>query len=217
MSFAFLITMILGFGDPVSAIDESLEPPLKYTLEINDHPQALVLNKPIKINGTFRDPKVVLKASSVREFTYGHMAFQYPAPFTWEAKVAAADKKTWILSGNDFKIMIFVLPNTLSVEAYSQAMAKKFGAGSTQISHSVRTLGAQKLNGNRLAVRLAGTTLNLEVYALPAESGARLLVLQDSPPKAGSTSKEGALALGLLAQSFQDTMAAEVISSGEIK
>jgi hypothetical protein len=175
-------------------------------MEINGQQHDVVLDRPIQIQGTYRDPKVVLRASPIRHFTYGALAFQYPASFIWEAEIKAPDEKTWVLSGNDFKIMYLVLPGALSVDAYARATAKEFGKGSTRISDTERTLGADKHKGKLLLVKLAGTDLRLEVYALPARTGCRFLVLQDCPPDKKAISEEGEKALRLLSDSFKDMM-----------
>ena len=167
----YTIVLILCIGSTCFAADESQEPPLKYTLEINGQGHELVLDKPVKLQGEYSNPKVVLRASSIRHYTYGDITFQYPASFAWEAEIEGHNEKTWILSGNDFKIMYFILPDVLSVEAYSQAMAKQYGKGSTRISDTERELGGQRHNGKLLFVKLAGTTLSLEVYSLPAKTG----------------------------------------------
>ena len=205
MQRAFAAIMVIGFSALCFAIDETQEPPLKFTLVINGQQRELVLDKPVTLAGDYKDPKVVLRASANRLFTYGDITFQYPSSFTWEAELESENERTWTLSGNDFKIMYFILPDTLSVEAYSQAIAKQLGEGSTRISDTERTLDGQRLKGKLLFVKLAGTALTIEVYSLSAKAGSRLLVLQDSPPDNRASSKEAEGALAILSNSFRDT------------
>ena len=120
------------------AIDESQEPPLKFTLEINGQQHELELNKPVKLDGAYNDPKIVLTASPIRQFTYGGVAFQYPASFAWEAEIESDNKMTWTLSGRDFTIIYFVGPDASSVEEYSQAVAEQFGEENVHISNADR-------------------------------------------------------------------------------
>jgi hypothetical protein len=213
------VTIILIFciGSTCFAADESQEPPLKYTLEINGQGHELLLDKPVKLQGDYSNPKVVLRASSIRHFTYGDITFQYPASFAWEAEIEGHNERTWTLSGNDFTIMYFILPDVLSVEAYSQAMAKQLGEGSTRISDTARELGGQRHKGKLIFVKLAGTTLNIEVYSLPAKTGSRLLVLQDSPPDNRAISKEGEEALAMLSSSFKNTTMSNKPDAGDGK
>ncbi len=185
--------------------NDSQELPLKYSLEIDGQQHEVVLDKPILIQGTYNDPKVLLRVSPIRQFAYGDIAFQYPAHYIWEAEVEASNEKTWTLSGNDFTIMYFILPDALSVREYAQNLAKRFGEGSTRISETEITLGGHRYRGKLLFVKLVGTTLSTEVYALPARTGSRLFVLQDSPPDNRAISKEGEKTFALLSKSFRDT------------
>lgn len=205
MKRAFAVIMVVGFCTLCFATDESQEPPLKFTLDINGQKRALVLDKPLKLAGDYKNPQVVLRASPNRLFTYGDITFQYPCSFTWEAELDGENEKKWILSGNDFKIMYFILPGTFSVGSYSQALANRFGGSSTRISDTERMLGGQRLKGKLLFVKLAGTALTMEVYSLSAKAGSRMLVFQDSPPDNRATSKEGEGALAILSNSFGDT------------
>ena len=68
-------------------------------------------------------------------------------------------------------------------------------------------LGGQRHKGKRLVTRLAGATMNYEIYALSAKSGCRMLVLLDSPLDDRAISKEAEGALKLLSSSFKDTAA----------
>jgi len=186
------------------AADDSQEPSLKYTLEINGKKHEVTLDKSIQLHGTYKNPEVVLKASPTRQFTFGHIEFLYPAWFTWEAKLNGPNDKNWSFSGNDFKIMYFVQPHTLSLESYVDAMVKQFGKEKTRISDMERMLGGRKYKGRLIFVKLAGVALNLEVYTLPAKTGSRLLVLQDSPPDNRAVSEEGEKVLDMLSRTFKD-------------
>ena len=81
------LTLLLGFSGLCFAIDDKQEPPLKYTLEIDEQDHELVLGKPVKIKGVNKNPTLVLRAASIRTFIYGDTEFQYPASFIWEAEI----------------------------------------------------------------------------------------------------------------------------------
>lgn len=187
------------------AADESQEPSVQYQLLVNGAPHAIELNRPTKLNGTFDNPELQLQASANRTFTYGGVSFDYPAYFSWEANIGNAAKKSWTLSGNDFKIIYTLMPNSLSASDFAQSMATKFGKQNTRIGDKERVLGSYKLKGKQLNVQISGVTIVLEVFTLPSKSGTRLLVLQDSPAKTTS-SKEADNALALLKGSFVDTL-----------
>lgn len=186
--------------------DDSQEPPLAYTLTIDGKAHALTQDAPTQLPGTFRDPTVVLTAASTRRFAYGGVAFEYPASFNWEAEIEGPQTKTWTLSGNDFNILYLVLPQKISSEDYAQAMAEQLGAKDSRITPSSRQLGDSRVNGNKLAVTIADTLQTIEIYILPLKPrGARVLMLQDTPPSRNGQSQEATDALALLARSFSDT------------
>jgi len=203
------VMLIIGASALCFAEDESQEPSLTYTLDINGEQHEILLDQAFQIQGTFTDPQIVLMASPVRHFTYGGLAFQYPASFTWEAGIEADNDKQWTLSGNDFKIMYFILPDVLSAESFAQSMVNQFGIGNTQIGETERMLGDHSYQGKSLIVTFVGTRLNMEIFSMPAENGSRLLIFQDSPPDNGAVSEEGAKALDLLSKSYKDTMASK--------
>lgn len=186
------------------AADEGQEPSVQYQLLVNGTPHTIELNRASTLSGMFNNPEVQLQASANRTFTYGGVSFDYPAYFSWEANISNPAKKSWTLSGNDFKIIYTLMPNNLSASDFAQSMATKFGKQNTRISDKDRTLGANRLKGKQLNVQISGVTIVLEIFTLPSKSGTRLLVLQDSPAKT-AYSKEAENALGLLNSSFVDT------------
>lgn len=187
--------------------EEGREPPRKFTLEINGETHAVALDQPFKLEGVFENPELVLKASPTRLFPYGGVEFLYPAYFTWEADLEEGGIKTWTLSGNDFKIMYFVSPVSLSQEVYAAAMVEQFGREKVRTAEKERTLDGRVLKGKFLTIDLAGVFLIMEIYQLPSLSGSRLLVLQDSPPEDRACSEESEETLELLKSSFKDKLA----------
>ena len=188
------------------AADESREPSLSYTLTIDGRNHHITLDQPLLLEGNYKNPKLTLAASPLRRFPFGGVEFHYPATFSWEAEIVSAKDKQWVLSGNDFKIMYFVLADNVTLDSYVDAMVRQFGKEKTRISDTERVLGRQKYTGKLLLVKLAGTGINLEVFTLPSKEGSRLLVLQDSPPDNKSLSEEGDMTLRILTETFRDTM-----------
>jgi hypothetical protein len=189
-------------------IDEHIEPPLTYYLDVNGRVEPLRLDEPVTLYGGYDNPTVVLRASATRHFAYGDIEFEYPGWFTWEADITSPKEKTWVLSGNDFKIMYFLLPGNMSVADFAKILVKQFGGMKhARVGGAERILGGSKREGRRLRVKLAGSSINLEVFALPSDAGsARLLVLQDAPGDA-DVSEEGTQTYSLLAGSFKDARA----------
>lgn len=178
---------------------------MTYMLEVNGQKRELTLNTPVTLDGTFSNPKVLLTAASTREFAYGDVEFNYPASFTWEASIDGPNDKTWTLSGNDFKIMYFVLPAVLSPLDYATRLSEKVGAPGGHISDVDRDFGGKQLKGKRVPLRIADADIVSEVFVMPSKKGCRMLVLQDSlPTSASSSSAEGAKTMAMLQQTFKD-------------
>jgi hypothetical protein len=171
----------------------------------------------VRIEGTFKDPRVVLKASPVRRFTHGDIEFQYPAAFSWEAELESPEVRKWTLSGNDFKIQYFVRAVPVSAEAFARALVEQLGDKNASISDATRVLGAREYKGKRLAVSVAGVVVRFEAYSLATKSGSRLLVFQDCPKKEQINSAEGAKTLSILTTSFKDKLATDKSQSVEGK
>jgi hypothetical protein len=189
------------------AVDESQEPPLSYTLTIDGRNYQITLDQPLLLEGNYKNPKLTLAASPLRRFPFGGVEFHYPAKFSWEAEIESAKFKQWILSGNDFKIMYFVQSDIVTLDSYVDAMVRQFGKEKTRISNTERVLGRQLYTGKLLFVKIAGTSINFEIFTLPSKEGSRLLVLQDSPPDNRALSVEGDMTLKMLTETFKDTLA----------
>ncbi len=197
-----VLSCLMGF-----ASDGQQEPPMIYTLHIDGKTMPLTLGKPITLPGKYDQPEVRIDASPTRTFPYGGLSFLYPAHFGWEADINDPDLQSWTLSGNNFTIMYFVFREVTTLEEFTQMLVGKFGKENTQVSETQRTWGTQNLKGSRLEVSLMDAGINMEVFAIPAQSGTRLIAFQDTPPDKHGISSEGKTALQLLADSFQDTAA----------
>ena len=186
--------------------DETAEPPVAYSINIDGKSHSIGLGKPVVLKGTFINPSVTLTAASTRHFNTIGIEFDYPASFTWEADVEVESAKSWTLSGNDFKIMVFQLSKGVSAHSYAQAMVKQFGAEKTKVDSIERTLGEKTLSGRILKTVIANTEIRMEILEIPSESTSRLLVLQDSPPEGESVSKEAEATLDGFAKTFAFTL-----------
>lgn len=199
------------------AVDEGQEPSLKYTLTINGRAHECVPDTPLQLHGTYENPTIVLTTSPTRKFQYGGVEFLYPAAFGWEAEIEGPNDRTWTLSGNDFTIMYFVNPAALTSKSYAEAMVEQLGEDSTRLSDTERKLGGRTFKGKLLSCKLAGFDLHWEIYELPATTGGRLLVLQDSPPDGRARSVEGEKTLMMLGKTFKNTMTSSKADAGDRK
>jgi hypothetical protein len=146
---------------------------------------------------------VTLTPRPHRVFRREGVSFSYPRSFTFETALEDTDSRSWKLSGNDFRIMLFVLADRLTPRAFAENLVDVFGRGNCELADAAPLgFGDAELSGTSLNILMAGTRIVQDVYGMPARGPwTRLLVLQDSLDEAGRRSAEGRAALGLLTQS----------------
>lgn len=188
-----------------AAPDESKEPPLTYSVRIGDKSVTTVEGETARFEGTFTNPEVTIAAQQHRMFPYQGVSFKYPRSFTFEADLSDPDAKIWTLSGNDFKIMYFVLNTRLTAADFARTMINQFGKQSSKVLNgsAKTTLGKHTLLGATLRATLATHSMIMEIYGIPTP-GARtkLLVFQDSLDDSGNRSQEGKATLQVFRSSF---------------
>jgi len=202
VNFVFLY-VLLGYIWPLesSAVDESQEPALEYFIDIGGQTHSARIGEAVRLNGVFTNPNLSIRASDVRRFSVGGIAFEYPAYFTWEAETGDEGYKNWTLSGRDFKIMYFRLNNRFSPQAYAESMLKKFEG--TTPRDAERKFSRVTLQGKSFSVTSGGHKMSNEAFAIKVTSGSGLLVFQDSPQQGRQSSTEGTTALSIISRSFQ--------------
>jgi hypothetical protein len=180
-----------------SADPETIEPKLSFIVSLGATRAAVMEGRPSKLPGDFHDPSVSIEIKPERTFTHAGLRFEYPRHFSFEAQLG--ETSSWILSGNDLKIMVFRFNAPVTLEAFVQQLIQRFGPSTTTGPLRLK-LGDTEYEGRRLLVHLAQQELTQDVVALPTLSGkARLLVLQDEPKQAGAESEP---ARALLARTF---------------
>ncbi|MCP4395992.1 MAG: hypothetical protein GY801_01600 [bacterium] len=184
------------------AIEETIEPTLKYVISINGKEYDLELEKELIINGMFNNPKVILKANTTRHFTYGGIEFIYPAYFTWEAEIEGERDKNWTLSGNDAKIMYFVLPKKVTLDAFVESIVTEFGENPCKIKGITHKFQGKTYTGKQIAVTIGSVHLIIDTLLIPSSENFRFLLLQDSLGDDKKSSEEYASILQLLNQSL---------------
>jgi hypothetical protein len=201
-SLGFSLALLLTTSATVRAADENREPALKYRCEVGGKIFTISEGEPLKLAGVGADPTITIRPEPFREFPYGGVRFRYPSHFTFEADTADADTKHWTLSGNDFKIMYFVIQEDVSDEQYVGAMVGQFGEDKCTQSKTSITLNKQKYAGTRLRVSIAGNAMTMDVFRIGSGKETRLLVLQDNSDDTGKPSAEGGATLTALEKSF---------------
>ncbi len=175
----YIAILVFAFCEMGYSADESQQPPLLYTLTIDDKSQIIQLDTPTKIDCSLVNPTVVLSASPVRHFSYGCIEFDYPANYTWEAEIMDDMDKQWTLSGTDATIIISLNPEQVGTKDVAQALFEGFSKNSPTITLCERVIGDTTYKGQCVTVRFSETTLVTEVYAFPSEYGSRIFMLQD--------------------------------------
>lgn len=209
--FTVLIAVACGRSNFNSAQDkaalanESKEPPVKYVLKMGDQEIAIQEGKAVQLKGTFTDPEITLTAEPHRVFPYQGISFKYPRAFTFEADLGDETYKNWTLSGNDFKIMYFVMEDPLTPEAFSDNLVSEFGEENCTVEKaSPLPFGSKKLSGITLHASIVGNPIVMDIYAIPhSDRRTRLLVLQDNIDDVGERSAEGRSTLRLIEESSQ--------------
>jgi hypothetical protein len=199
---------VLGMGCNASTAagpDESLEPPLEFVVNVGDKSISIGEGKTGQLEGSFTNPKVTVTPQPYRTFPYQGIRFRYPRSFAFEADFSEPDARNWTLSGNDLKIMFFVLNAPLTPEGFANNMLDQFGRENGKITNASAkiTLGKETLTGTTAQITVVTHTMVLEAYSIPSrKGGTKLLVLQDSLDDAGNRSKESTQALKEIKASF---------------
>jgi len=197
-----MLALLFATSIAARAADENREPPLKYRCEVGGKIFTLADGEPLKLSGVGADPTITVRPEPFREFPYGGVKFRYPSNFTFEADTADAETKHWTLSGNDFKIMYFVIQDDVSDAQYVGAMVGQFGEEKCTQSKTSITLNKYQYAGTRLKVTIAGNSMTMDVFRVGSGKQTRLLVLQDNPDDAGKPSAEGRATLATLKKLF---------------
>jgi hypothetical protein len=186
--------------------EEGKEPPLQLYLEVDGQEQPIELGESVTLQGTYVNPTVSLRASTTRRFADGLVEFDYPHYFVWEAKIDGRHDKTWNLTGVDFSIQYFIVPEQVTVGAFAKGLAKQLGSlRHARIQDTQRELGGVRYDGKTVHTATAGTPLVFELFVLPGPvAHTRILVFRDCPRGYDGISPEAEETYALLRRSFKD-------------
>jgi len=208
--FFTLTTLLLSFSVGCHSktsitTDESIEPPLEYSINIGEQTITISEDETIQLDGVFTNPKLTVTPSPYRVFPYQGITFKYPRSFTFEANLKGSITKNWILSGNDFKIMVFDMSASVTTSDFADSMVGKFGRDNAEIVNTNKniTLGKHKLSGTSIKASVVKHQILIDIYLVSSsKSKTKLLVFQDNINKADNQSKESKEVLALIKESF---------------
>ena len=201
-----LLSLLLDYGSSTAAgPDESKEPPLEFVVKVGEKTISIIEGKTIQLDGVFTNPQIAVKPQPYRVFPYQGITFKYPRSFAFEADLANPSGKNWTLSGNDLKIMYFVLNSQITTSNYADSMIDQFGRGNCNVTdaNAKITLGKQTLSGTTFQVTVVNHKMLMNIYRIPSRGAVtKLIVFQDSLDDAGNRSTEGKQALKEIMSSF---------------
>lgn len=194
-----MFAVLICIPESCFAADETQEPQLQYKIRLQDKEFPLRIGEKISIKGNFVNPTIELEAAPYKHFTYGEVAFDYPASFTWEAALDG-ELRNWTLSGNDFKIMLFRTSQPFTPEALSKQTIATIGG--SELKDCTRVLGGIELKGKCFDVAPGGHKITNQAYALKVRNGYGVLLFQDSSDTE-NLSSEGQAAIKVLERTFK--------------
>ncbi len=197
-----LTTVCVTFGPAIQA-DDTTEPPVTYTLEVNGQKYLLSADKTVILKGSFQNPKVTLRASSTRRFVHDGIAFDYPANFTFEADLSDPGIRTWTMSGNNVTLMLFDFDEPVKPTELIASTAESLKTNVDRMESTSLKLGTLNAKGQSALLKVGDVALSYTVLAMPAAAGkSRLLIVQDLPQDNGQPSNERTDILKMLGDSF---------------
>ncbi len=197
-----LLVLILCATSTIVFAWEDTEPPIGYTLQVGGEMLRLFPGEEKKLSGNYNDPKICLIEDIEREFCYAGMSFKYPAYFSFEADVKSDEYKNWTLSGNDVKIMVFMIKGKFTPDTYVSGMKSKFG-NKTKITDITHNLGGNTFKGKRVRINVADTAIYQDAFLISKGLYYTTIVIQDSPVKEKLTNKETVWVTKLLRTTFK--------------
>jgi hypothetical protein len=198
-----LVMLTLAAGR-CAADDESAEPPIVYTLEVDGQSVTIQPDKPLKLEGSFESPTLTLRVAQTRTLQAEGITFNYPAYFTFEADTSDPEVKTWTASGNDVTLMLFSFAEKVDARALAESTAEALQARDVQVEPVKVKLGDQERAGVKATMPLLDQTVIQQVLTLPAtDKGSRLLVLQEVRNQGAGEAAELGATLKVVAASFK--------------
>lgn len=181
---------------------EDKEPSIGYTIHIGNKTVRLYPGQEKTISGKFDNPKIRIEGDKERLFEYANMKFKYPAYFTFEADVKSEAYKNWTLSGNDVKIMIFVVQTPFTPEDYVYRIQSKFGKN-TRSSSVTHNLGGKLYKGKRVELSIGGSSFMQDALMISTKKKHTMMVIQDTALADKLSDKETNTVLKLLKTTFR--------------
>ena len=166
----------------------------------------------VNINGTIRKVKedeafkledkiIKINISPEMTFSKGIVSFDYPQYFAYEYNDEGNSLKSWVLSGNDFKIFYMIIKGNFSPSDYADSMKTKFEESID--TDATLSINKNTFEGRKLMVSVLRNPFDMEIYKLKFDGkNTHFLIFQDSKKENGNKSDESALAKEILNKTF---------------
>lgn len=168
-----------------------------FNVTIND------VTRKVKEGETFKigDKLIKINVSSEVNFRKGIVSFDYPQYFGYEYSEEGDQLKSWILSGNDFKVFYMIIKGNLSANGYADIMNSEIGKA---INSEVQiSINKNKFEGRKLLVSVLKNPFAMEIYKLKFDGvNTHFLVFQDSKKENGNDSDESSFVKEILNKTF---------------
>jgi hypothetical protein len=210
LAAAVVGTMDQGRGQEAgSSTDESVEPPMLFTLEVGGSRHAIALEKPLTLRTEKGETVVVLRAEDHRVFPYGGVRFRYPAHFAFEADLEDPAASIWTLDGSNVVLMVQRFPGRADHDACRRdivrATASQLGIRRPQTKETKKKLGGREIPGTQLEVAIGGTRLTMDFYSFSLGGVSVVLMLQDALGDDGGHTAEWKRTMDMLSRSLELT------------
>lgn len=210
LAAAVVGTVDHGRGQEVgSERDESVEPPMLFTLEVGGSRHVIDIGKPLTLRTKEGETVVVLRVEDHRVFPYGGVRFHYPAHLAFEADLEDPAAGIWTLGGNNVVLMVQRFPGRPDHEACRReivrATALQLGIRRPQTKETKTKLGGREIPGTHLDIAIGGTRLTMDLYSLALGGVSVVLLLQDALGDDGEHSAEWNRTVEMLSRSFELT------------
>lgn len=183
------------------------EPRLQFQLQVEGKSVPVRLDQPFEVEIGGKKTKMTLTVKPYRVFDAAGVRFRYPRHHTFEVTPDAPPQ--WWLNGSDNTIMLMSLdkPNaaTKTMADFMDGFLNNLppGAKTTEPSKATIRLQESLIQGNRIVLRVAGTNLRQDAFALAHRGGTYLLVFQDTLRDDGTLADESVGARKMFETSFE--------------
>src|SRR5271166_6212825 len=168
----------------------AFEPKNRFELIINGKTYQALEGQPLTLDSTVSRPSISIKLSDRKKFEAASFSFEYPRHLSFEYEKETG-LKVWTLTGNSLVITLFELNGEIPLNTLIESMVEKFGKQNCTVEDFKKEFGHRLTSGKRLHVKLAGTSLTIDFYALDSgDAKSRIISFQDTIKDNGEPSDE---------------------------